>query len=134
MRCLLAVCADSAVVDQSNNRLSLFNIIDDLSIQQFPALFTRLTPVFLVEREEGDPELFNAAIVITQGANELGRIPVDANFSGRPRLRLLPQIQGLVVPVPGEIRVTLRQGEIELGHWAFSITQVLAAEPEVVQA
>lgn len=134
MRCLLAVCADSAVVDQSSNRLSLFNVIDSLAIEQFPVIFSRITPVFIIERDDGEAEDLEGSLVISMGGNELFRFPINATFAGRPRLRLVPQVQGLIVPFPGVVRSAFFQGEREIGYWEFPVQRTEPSQQGIVQA
>ncbi|SRR6266540_3495923 len=132
MRCLLTICCESAVVDQINNRLSIFNVIDELTVQQFPAVFAKVTLVFLVEREEGDEQQFEARLAISHSGNEIVTSPISANFADRPRLRMIPVIQGFVIAAPGVYRVAFWHGDRELGYWEFTVTPGQA--PQVINA
>lgn len=124
MYSLFSICAESVVTDAINNRISIFNVIDEVNVQQFPALFTKLTALFALIREDGDPEEIDTVFVCTQAGTELGRSPISGNFDGRPRLRIVTVVQGIVIPGPGLFRAALLLGEQELGHWEFTITQV----------
>src|SRR5215510_12031824 len=102
MRCTLATCAASAVVDQFTNRLSLFNLIDGLDeIIQFPTILSTITAVFILERDEGDSASLDAVLIFSQENKELFRNPVAIAFTDKPRLRVLSTIQGLLIPAAG---------------------------------
>lgn len=132
MRCILSLCCESAVVDQIKNRLSVFNIVDDFTVEQFPAVLAKATLVFVVEREEDEEEQFEAILVVSHSGNEVFRSPLDANFLQKNRLRMIPVIQGFVMAAPGVYRSALWYKDRELGYWEFAVTQGQA--PQVIQA
>jgi hypothetical protein len=136
MRCLLSLCAESVVVDQATNRASIFGLVDELSVQQFPTAVLRITPLFLIEREQDEPEQLEVVLVLALAGNEVFRAPLGGNFAGRQRLRLILSIQGLVLPTPGVFRASIWHADHELGGWEFPVIQTPApaaapAEPAV---
>ena len=45
MECLFFLCAEFAPVDSATNRLSIFNVIEEISAAGFPAILPNLTMV-----------------------------------------------------------------------------------------
>jgi hypothetical protein len=125
MQCILAVCADSVAVDARTNSVSLFHITDTISAMQFPALHLRLASLFILTKDEGDPDRPEARFeIILNGNNYLLRDSLSIDFAGRHRTRSFTLIEGLVIPAPGVLRVVARTNDRELGHWDITVNAI----------
>lgn len=123
MRCTLTICCESGVVDQINNTLSIFNVIDDINVEQFPGVFAKLSIVFVVLREDEDEQQLEALMTVHHAGNEMVRAPLAANFGDQRRLRLISAIHGFVIPAPGVYRAAMWLDDRELGYWEFVVRQ-----------
>jgi hypothetical protein len=131
MRSLLTLCCESAVVDLINNRLSIFNVLDEVNVLQFPTVLAKVTLVFVIEREAEEEQQFETILTVSHSGNELVRSPMAANFGDKQRLRLIPVIQGFVLPGPGVFRAAMRHNDQEMGFWEFKVGQ--SAPSQAVQ-
>lgn len=129
MRQLLSVCSESVVIDRATNRMSIFSVVDELRLEQFPAALTKITILFGLERESNDPQTFDGVITFGRDGRELNRWPVSGDFGERPRLRLIPVVQGLVIPAPGIYKMALRVNDTEIAFWDFPVTELESAQP-----
>lgn len=128
---MYSLCSESAVTDAASNKISAFNIIDQLTLAQFPALIPRITLIFGLEREGGDPEQFDGILTFSHNTTEVARWPISINFGEHPRARLLTIINGLVIPTPGEFRFVLNSADVEVGHWELPVTQPEPPSPQI---
>jgi hypothetical protein len=109
--------------------MSIFNVVDELRIQQFPTALAKITLLFGLEREREDPQTFDGVIIVTRGEIEITRWPASGDFGERPRLRLIPIIQGLVIPAPGTYKIGLNVNNREVAFLDFPVIQLEAAQP-----
>src|SRR5258708_4863406 len=103
----LAVCAESVVRDAERNNISVFNIFEEFSVAEFPAILAKFSTLFILERTEQDPDRVEAAISITLDAEEIGHASMRGDFEGKLRTRLILVAQGLPVEKPGILTTTL---------------------------
>jgi hypothetical protein len=117
IRCLLAVCAESVVVDQNSNSASVFNILEMLRPEYFPAVIPKFVGYFQMTREIGDPEDVDASVVLKLAGNDLLRNPIRLSFKGVLRTRAIFTVLGFMVPNAGMLRCELEiDGEVK-GGW-----------------
>lgn len=126
IRCKLAVCADSVVRDAQSNLVSVFNIAETINAQFFPVGLTRLSSLFILTREPGDPERNEVVFSVTfDGAPLLPPTTLPANFTGSGLIsRQVVSIQGLLVPKAGNVHVAISAGGTELGSWDVAFVLV----------
>lgn len=119
------ICAQSLALDQRNNAMSLFHIIEELNIPAFPFALPYMAVVALFQRtldEPNEPE--GIQLVLTHGEQELVRQPLAASFQGRLRMRAIAEIAGMVVPGPGVINVTIEHGERQRSTWPIVVNNI----------
>jgi len=134
VREVYSICGETVVTDIASNRISIFNVVDELTVAQFPAVFPRITVLFGLERENNDPEQLEGVMTLTQEDTEISRWPVNAAFGELPRMRLTLVVNGLVIPSPGIFKFALSVGDRELASWSFPVTQPELPPPQVVVA
>ena len=130
IRCRLAVCGEVAVLDKGTSNASVVNILQHMQVEGFPIVFPRLGCVFLLERDEGDPNIPDTSVRITIDDDEIHTFPVPFDFQDKPRSTNIVRILGTVFPRPGIAAVRLLHEGEEIGRWEFSI-QKSSVEPDV---
>lgn len=133
IRCTYAICADSVIRDTETNNISLISILEEFKSRSFPVLVARAHAAFLLTRETQDAEEMHGTLRITLNDDELYQLPVQVSFEDKKRARLLVQIQGLLLPGPGQLRFSLRNhdgGELE--GWEIEVSSV-GMKPDVEQ-
>lgn len=125
MKCSLLVCADSISIDQYRNTLCIFHIAEEYGIPAFPFVLPSVFVIALLERAQGDPDQPEGLEFIVHLSNqELLRNPIPLSFRGRPRMRAITQVGGLIISAPGLLAVTLMYGQEELAKWEIPVTNI----------
>lgn len=124
IRCSLALTAESVVVDGATNLASVFNIIEEVQSAVYPIAIPKLMILFVLERDTDDPEQPGGfRLIANLAGRELVSVPVEPNFQGRARLRLVTGFGGFVVPGPGTLVFSLRSADTEVGQWRVAVLQ-----------
>jgi hypothetical protein len=128
VRILLFACAESAVIDQATNRVSVFNFLEEISSPIFPAAYPQLTIIIMSVRDDTEPSTFNYNLRVTLTGQEhpLLQGPLLIDFQSRHRARTLAQIAGMPVLNPGVLRFSIFDGESEIAFWETAVTQIVA--------
>ena len=128
--CKLAVCGETVVLDKESNNASVINILLHMQAQDFPVIIQKFGCVFILGRDEGDPETPDTSLCITIDDDELHTVPLAIDFQDKPTSTILVKLHGVVFPRPGiaTVRILLK-GE-EIGRWEFKIGQI-HSEPKV---
>lgn len=120
--------AESVSVDQVTNRVSIFNVVEQVQVPKFPHPLGNLVAVAMWVGAEGDADDdFQVGIALTlPGEKEPRKFPQNFRMPLR-RLRTLAYFQGLEVKQTGTIEVDLSlNGE----HRATHVIDVVAAEDQ----
>ena len=125
MKCVLAVCAESASLDKATNSVSLFNIVDAVSYLTFPHVIPKLSLVFIMQREDGDRDEEEGHVSLDFEDQEKGKRPIRFDFEGKPRLRLIVTAEGVSINQPGVLRSSVWYNDEEKGFWEIQISQKL---------
>ena len=125
------VVAESVSIDQITNAASVFNIIETISAENFPAMLPVCVAFSLLRREGDDNQEHHSSLRITVPGQPLQESHVSFRLP-QFRHRLVQRIQGLVI-FPGEVRFELTiDGEHAAEH-VITVTQGLAAPAPVLQ-
>src|SRR5947208_3154590 len=122
-RCLLHVASDSAAIDLSTNRLSIFHIIEEINSPAFPTLVPTLTIVTLIEKEDGDNDNIGVRILAMLNGSQISEFPVTiaptcsriavrklASPASKPLAAITrPAISSVLSSSPAAVRSTPRQ-------------------------
>lgn len=128
----LCVCAESAVRDAESDSISVFNIIEGYSSDDFPVVIPKLSCVFMVEREDGDPNHLDCSLVFSIDDEEINRSPTSIDFQGKEVARLVAQVRGAMIPRPGTFKACLRMEDGTEGAWTMDVEKT-QTEVEVEQ-
>jgi len=108
--------AEDVAIDQSTNRVSAFNILEELTFSDFPAIFPRMAAISLWCREaEEDPDQ-QAMLSVVLPDGEAHQLP--ANFvSQSRRQRVVQRVEGVLIRQPGTIKFEISlNGEYQASH------------------
>jgi hypothetical protein len=110
------LCAEGASIDRFTNNASVFNIIETINFENFPGVFKMVVLVTL-SREPGDPAPVDGTIRLSMGDTELLRGPHTMDFQRSKLARAVLTVQGLVIPRPGQLKVTFQVSGRDVGEW-----------------
>jgi len=140
MKCVLAVCAESASLDRSTNSVSIFNIVDSVSYLTFPHVIPKLSLLFIIQSEDGDGDLDEGFVSLDFEDQEKGKRRVIFDFEGKPRLRLIITAEGISIDKPGVLRSSVWHRDKEIGRWEVDVSHKVeqnapsSSEPVSVQS
>jgi hypothetical protein len=108
MRVQFALCAQTASVDRSSNRISIFNVIDHIPTTSLPILIPAVTFVAILENDRN--EAVNFVGVFEGKINDKiivrGEVPVAFVWSGR-LARVLLTLNGIPIHEHGTLSFRL---------------------------
>lgn len=130
MKCILAVCSDTISLDKATNLVSLFGIIDGISALTFPHSLSSLAMLFILKREDSDDEQADGRVTLTfhpsdpkAKPSEKGQIPVNFDFEGKSKLRVLIRSSGITIEGPGALVSRLWDKDLVMGEWVIDVRQ-----------
>ncbi len=130
MKCILAVCSSTVSLDKATNLVSLFAIIDGVSALTFPHSLSDLAMLFILKKEDHDAEQATGHVTLTfqpggadAGEIEKGRVPVNFDFEGKPKLRVLIRSSGITIESPGTLISRLWHKDLIMGEWLVDVNQ-----------
>ena len=115
--CILSVCSEALIIDHITNSVSLINVLEQIRVDSFPIVLPKLFCLFEFLRGEGDPEKPPGLVTLKLGNLELFRAPCDVDFQQQSRTRTIINIQSVVIPGPGVLRVSIDIDGITKGNW-----------------
>ncbi len=104
---ILMLCGEGVVRDADTNNVSVFNIFDQVSSQNFPFLIHKVSVFNVLSKDSEDEDEADFFIKFFSNKNELMKLPVRIKFGRENKTRSIFQINGLVVPEPGEFEIQL---------------------------
>lgn len=107
MNVFLAVCAAATATDRFSNRLSIFNILEQIPSASFPIWIPELTFAVILRRGPNDPQRFQSTAQIRLGNQVIATIQVAVDFENGQFARQIMNFQGLPVAAPGELEFHL---------------------------
>jgi hypothetical protein len=116
----LALCAESVLLDQQTNNVSLINVVEEITPDEFPVVMPRVSWLFIFERDPSDDPQPPVAFVVRLGGRELLRVPVEVNFEDKMRNRAMLAMSGLPIASEGVL-----EGELTLGGVAVTVRTIV---------
>lgn len=107
MKIQLAVLAGSASIDRFTNRLSIFNVLDDISPPTLPVVIPEATFVMILRREAGEPSKLEGTVNIKIGDVLIGRAVQEIDFEGGVTNRQVLNFQALPIFQSGDLTFEL---------------------------
>jgi hypothetical protein len=127
MRVLFALCAQSATVDRSTNRLSIFNVIDHLPVSSFPLNIPSIAFVTTVEsdHDQVNNSISGIAEIIANGQS-IFRFAVAITFTDNQLARTVLNFQGIPVKEPGFLTFRLSLPDGTVADTTFQVSSVVS--------
>lgn len=122
-----AIAANRVIVDSVSNQVSIIDLFEQLKAPAFPVLIPRLTLLYYVSREKGDPALGDLAVVCKLGDLEILKVDVKVDFKDEESTRIVLGIDGLTLPSAGMFQAFLMDQENVLGVLDLAVEQVTSA-------
>jgi hypothetical protein len=129
IRAKLCFAASGIVRDAETNVISAFNVLEGITAAGFPLFIQAMSFVALWEREPGDPAAIEATFTLSIGEEQLSTGQVLGTFGGKLRYRTIVNINGVVVPHPGNLRFLLQLATGETAEYVVDVE----AQPAAVQ-
>jgi hypothetical protein len=129
MKVQIFAVSETAVIDQSSNRVSLFNLFENSNAVSFPIIIQSMTIVASIvkEDEDGDDGL-NLSVRISIDEESIFEFPAEVAFLGQKLARSITHLQGMVITKPGLMRFELMQQGNALANWDV---RIVPTGPEV---
>jgi hypothetical protein len=114
MRVQFALCAQTASVDRSSNRLSIFNVIDHFPASVLPIVIPAITFVSIIESDEDESANVKAVLEISASNTLMARLELPITFVNGRLARVIVNFQGLYIREAGPVtfRLTIPNGAV----------------------
>lgn len=110
-----AVAANRVIVDSVTNQVSIVDLYEQLRTSSFPVLVPRMTLLFYVSRESGDPERQDLKLKCELAEKVIFEVNVHLDFKGEDSTRIVLGVDGLTLNEPGLLKAKLMAKDHELG-------------------
>jgi len=117
--------AKSASVDSLGNSLSIFEVIEELSIPQLPGVLPDTKLVTLFERNtEKDPSLFDCILIVKNGDKVIGNQKFQLDFKGLKRNRLVIMVPPFKIEKEGTLTFSFTQKNKEITTYKVEVIKI----------
>ncbi len=132
MRVQFALCAQSASVDRSSNRLSIFNVVDQFPASGLPIVIPTLTFVSVIDSDKDESANVKGVLEIIANKSLIFKMDVPINFVNGRLARVIVNFSGLPIREPGPVafRLTIPNGATV--ETTFQVTNL--AQTQAIQA
>ncbi len=134
MNVYFAIAANRVIVDSITNQVSIIDLFEQLKAPSFPVLVPRLTLLYYVSRDKGDPETKDLTVVCKLGVAEIFQVGVKVDFKGEDSTRIVLGVDGLTLTQPGALQAFLMDQTESLGVLDLAVEQVKAPLDAVSQS
>jgi hypothetical protein len=124
MEVRLFICAQSAALDARQGTISAFHILESVNTPAFPVAVPQMSILGIFERETPSAEDPQAQLRVSLGAKELYLGPFFIKFQNRLRARAIVELQGIVLPAPGRLTISLLLEQRETANWVIDINHI----------
>lgn len=134
MNVYFAIAANRVIVDSITNQVSIIDLFEQLKAPTFPVLVPRLTLLYYVSRDKGDPETKDLTVICKLGETEIFKVGVKVDFKGEDSTRIVLGVDGLTLTQPGALQAFLMDQTESLGVLDLAVEQVKAPVNAVSQS
>lgn len=134
IRARLFFCADSTALDVRTQTVSAFHIMEFLNAVAFPVVVPRISVAALFERDQNDPQNFELQLSAIAGEQPLFVGPFPVNFAQQMQARTVVEMNGLLLPSPGTLRMLLGDGDRLVASWVITVNQIGQPQAQLVFA
>jgi hypothetical protein len=133
MRLVTLVCCETCVIDQFTNRVSVFNIFEEILTPTLPIAIYSLATFSLWAREPGEPDP-EATLTIKLNDRQMMQAPIAIAFQDKPRCRNVFTVNGLILGEQGQLTVEVAIGDAIYGTWTAPVLIITPAAEAVPAA
>jgi hypothetical protein len=131
MKVQFALCAQTASIDRTTNRVSIFNVIDHLPVSSFPINVPAVTFVSVIESDKDGDSNVKGILEITANKSLVARVDVPINFTTNRLARVVINFQGIPVREAGPLTFRLTIPTEVTAETTFQVTNV--SQKEAIQ-
>jgi hypothetical protein len=118
-----AIAANRVIVDSISNQVSIIDLFEQLKAPSFPVLVPRLTLLYYVSRDQGDPTTKDLMVVCKLSDTEIFKVAVKVDFKDEESTRIVLGIDGLTLNEPGMFQAYLMDQDVSLGVLDLAVEQ-----------
>lgn len=135
MEAMLFTIAEAASIDRQSNNLSIFGVMEEIKAPNFPAIIPRMTVVMMLRRKalENSKQDVRVHVSASNGTQILLDHILPVDFESHYRTRMIFQIQGMAVPTPQPLDISIFHKKSELGSWRVRCTQLETPQVTVIE-
>jgi hypothetical protein len=122
-----AIAANRVIVDSITNQVSIIDLFEQLKSSAFPVLVPRLTLLYYVSREKGDPDTKDLSVVCKLNETEIFKVAVKVDFKGEDSTRVVLGVDGLTLTEQGLLQAFLMDQDKSLGVLDLAVEQTSKA-------
>ena len=122
-----AIAANRVLVDSITNQVSIIDLFEQLKAPTFPVLVPRLTLLYYVSRDKGDPATKDLMVVCKLSDKEIFKVAVKVDFKDEDSTRIVLGIDGLTLTQPGMLQAFLMDQDTSLGMLDLVVEQSSAS-------
>lgn len=135
---LVVLLAEKVIIDSRSNSVTAVGLVETISSVAFPFWFPQPFIMAAFQKEEGDPTESEGSLIFMLDDEETARASFVIDFGELPRARVVLELNGMLVPRPGHLKVCVSVAGEKRGEWDVLVTQVreidAAEEPIVISA
>ena len=132
MRVQFALCAQSASVDRSSNRLSIFNVIDHFPASVLPITIPAITFVSIIESDKDESTNVKGVLEIITNNALVARFELPITFANGRLARVVANFQGIPIRTSGPVTFRLKIPDGATAETSFQVVNL--AQNEAIQA
>jgi hypothetical protein len=131
MRVQFALCAQTASVDRSSNRLSIFNVIDHFPASTLPIVIPALTFVSILESDKDESTNVKGILELIVNKALVARLELPITFVSGRLARVVVNFQGIPVREAGPVTFRLAIPNGATAETTFQVVNL--AQSEAIQ-
>jgi hypothetical protein len=131
MKVQFALCAQSASVDRSSNRLSIFNVLDQFPTSTLPIVIPAITFVSVIDSDKEESSNVKGVLEVIANNSSLVKIDIPINFANGRLARVIVNFSGIPIRESGPVVFRLTIPEGVTAETAFQVTNL--AQPQAIQ-
>lgn len=110
-----AIAANRVLVDARTNQVSIIDVYEKLESPQFPVFLPKVTLLFYLSRDAGDPQTRDLTMICSLEDVEIFNTQIHVDFQVSLTNRIVLEVEGVTIPKPGTIKARIMDKDQSLG-------------------
>ena len=110
-----AIAANRVLVDARTNQVSIIDVYENLESPQFPVFLPKVTLLFYLSRDAGDPQTRDLTMICSLEDVEIFNTQIHVDFQVSLTNRIVLEVEGVTIPKPGIIKARIMDKDQSLG-------------------